>query len=475
MKTPREFFSYARRAADLLKSNGVTLTSSDGVLIAFSGGADSVFLLHVLLSLRERIGFQLSALHIEHGIRGEESLRDADFCRRVLSDCGVPCKVVPVDVPATCRETHESIETAARRLRYQALEKELADCPALTYVATAHNRDDAAETVLFRLLRGCGTEGASGIPCVRGRIIRPILDVSSREIRELLTSNGIPFVCDSTNADPAYARNYLRREILPRLAHLTPDPGKMLYECSLRFREDEGYLSELADRVPVVDRSKRSALRELPDPILKRVLRTLFASFSSEMPESVHIGEAVAQIRKEGDGAVSFPAGIEFVALGDSVFFRREEEGPDLSAVWVEGKETRIGFSGDTLLTERPSDTSAISSFLNVYNLSKKVILSSAKIVGKVSVRPPLSGDRIVYGGKTHEVRKVLTSHKVPRELRGRYPILSDESGILWIPGCAVRDGCDGRGLSPSEITLFSISGGVSDAVPEYKGSQTTI
>ena len=153
MKTPREFFSYARRAIELLKRNGVNLTPEDGVLLAFSGGADSVFLLHVLLAMRERICFRLSALHVEHGIRGDESLRDSDFCRRFLTGYGISCKVVHVNVPATCERTHESIETAARRLRYETFESELSDGNGVTFVATAHNRDDAAETLLFRLHR----------------------------------------------------------------------------------------------------------------------------------------------------------------------------------------------------------------------------------------------------------------------------------------------------------------------------------
>ncbi|MBP5610577.1 MAG: tRNA lysidine(34) synthetase TilS, partial [Clostridia bacterium] len=170
------FLSFARGAERLLARSGLSLSSRDGVLVAYSGGADSTFLLRVLLSLREKIGFPLAALHVEHGIRGEASKSDAAFCRRTLTELGVPVTVVSVDVPATCKETWESVETAARRLRYDALQKGLAELPGFQYIATAHNRDDAAETVLFRLLRGCGTEGAAGIPVVRGNVIRPILD-----------------------------------------------------------------------------------------------------------------------------------------------------------------------------------------------------------------------------------------------------------------------------------------------------------
>lgn len=464
------FLPFAGGAERLLARAGVILTERDGVLVAYSGGADSTFLLRVLLVLRDKIGFPLAALHVEHGIRGEESRSDAEFCRKTLAALGVPLTVVSVDVPAVCRETGESVETAARRLRYESLQKGLRDLPGFKYIATAHNRDDAAETVLFRLMRGCGTEGAAGIPVTRGNIIRPILDVPSKTVRETLSTLGVPFVCDSTNADPFCARNYLRHEILPRLSHLTPDPGRMLYECAVRFREDDDYLSAIAAAVPEEDRTRRSALSRLPDPILKRVLSAEYMRLRSEMPEAVHIVAAVAQIRKETDGEVAFPGGVSFSCVGDLSVFKEKENERSREPVKLSRGETRIGFSGDTVGFSVFSGAAETIASLNVYNLSKKVILSSATIEGTVVVRPPAPGDKIVYGGMTHEVRTVLSSHRVPREIRRDYPIFSDGAGVLWIPGFAVREGCDGRN-SGGDVFVFSISGGLTDRVEEYAGS----
>ena len=463
------FLPFARGAERLLARAGVTLTPSDGILVAYSGGADSTFLLRVLLSLKEKIGFPLAALHVEHGIRGEESKSDADFCRRTLEELGVPLTVISVNVPETCKLTGESVETAARRLRYDALRKELSALPGFRYIATAHNRDDAAETVLFRLLRGAGTEGAAGIPVVFGNVVRPILDVPSRLIRKTLASLGIPFVIDSTNADPFCARNYLRREILPRLSRLTPDPGRMLYECSVRFREDDGYLSVLANAVPESDRTRRSALCALPDPILKRVLFSAFSRVCSEMPESVHIDAAVAQIRKERDGKIAFPGGISFLCVGDAAYFAKETDVIPSDPVELSPGETLIPFSGDRVAFSVFSSGSDTTSSSNVYNLSKKVVLSSATIEGNLFIRPPARGDKIRYGGMTHEVRTVLSSHRVPRQIRSRYPLLCDGAGVLWIPGCAVREGCDGR-RETKETVVISLSGGLTDLVAEYKG-----
>lgn len=463
------FLRFAAGAERLLADAGVRLDADAGVLVAWSGGADSTFLLRVLLVLSERYGFPLAALHVEHGIRGEESRRDAAFCLETGKKLGVPTRVVSVDVPAVCLKTGESIETAARRLRYDVLRSDLSSRPGFRYIATAHNRDDAAETVLFRLLRGCGTDGAGGIPVARGDLIRPILDVPSKTIRETLSALGIAFVCDSTNADPFCARNYLRSEILPRLGQITPDPGKMLYEAARRFREDDDYLSVLAAAVPLSIRTDRASLAALPDPVLKRVLVREFASLCPVMPEAVHIDAAVAQIRKERDGKIAFPAGIVFSCVGGTARFENAAPKVDAAPVGLTPGETQIPFSGDVAGFYRFGHPSETIGFSNVYNLSKKVILSSATIEGSVTVRAPLPGDRIVYGNMTHEVRTVLSQHKVPRELRQNYPLFCDGAGVFWIPGLAVRDGCDGR-RSSGEVFVFTISGGLSDRVKEYAG-----
>ena len=464
------FFAFASGAERLLARAGVKLDAESGVLVAWSGGADSTFLLRVLLVLSERYGFPLAALHVEHGIRGEESRRDASFCLGTGKALGVPTRVVSVDVPAVCRTTGESIETAARRLRYDALQRELSFRPGFRYIATAHNRDDAAETVLFRLLRGCGTDGASGIHEARGSLIRPILDVPAKTVRKTLAALGIAFVCDSTNAAPFCVRNYLRSEIMPRLGTLTPDPGKMLFEAARRFREDDDYLCSLAAAVPSSDRTDRAALAALPDPVLKRVLFGEFAALSPVMPEAVHIDAAVAQIRKERDGRIAFPSGIDFSCVGGRARFERAEVSPAPVPVVLTPGGTPIPFSGDVAGFYRFGHASETIGFSNVYNLSKKVILSSATIEGTVVVRPPAPGDRIVYGGMTHEVRTVLSSHRVPREFRRDYPIFADDSGVFWIPGFAVREGCDGRNAD-GEVFVFSIFGGLTDRVEEYAGS----
>ena len=170
------------------------------VLCAVSGGSDSICLLHLLWERREDWGLTVFAAHFEHGLRGEESLADARFVVAFCRERGIPCTVGHGDVPACAAEKRLGVEAAARELRYAFLER-TADVLGCDRIATAHNADDNAETVLMNLTRGSGLRGLGGIPPERGRIVRPLLGIPRREIEEYLAENGLPHREDLSNAD----------------------------------------------------------------------------------------------------------------------------------------------------------------------------------------------------------------------------------------------------------------------------------
>jgi len=177
--------------------------------VAVSGGADSVFLLHALREL----GFDLSVIHIEHGIRGEASIADAEFVAQLARNFGLPFHLRRADVPAI----EGNLEEAARKVR-QAFYTELIASHAVDRVATGHTRSDQAETVLYRILRGSGLTGLSGIlPATNENVVRPLLQIDRSEIETWLRDHGIAWREDETNRDRTYARNRLRHEILPLL------------------------------------------------------------------------------------------------------------------------------------------------------------------------------------------------------------------------------------------------------------------
>ena len=193
------------------------------LIAAVSGGADSVCLLLVLNELKDRMNFELETIHVEHGIRGEESCRDARFVESLCRRLSISCHVEQVDVPAYSRETGMGTEEAARVLRYQAFSRYALERNGK--IVLAHHMEDNAETVLFQMLRGSSLNGMCGMSASREdeagvTYIRPLLEIRRGEIEAYLESAGQMYCTDSTNLETEYHRNYLRKEILPRLAEI---------------------------------------------------------------------------------------------------------------------------------------------------------------------------------------------------------------------------------------------------------------
>lgn len=210
------------------------LAPRDKVLVALSGGADSVALLIVL----EKLGYRCEALHCNFHLRGEESMRDEKFVRELCERREIPLKVVDFDTAAYAREKKVSIEMAARELRYEAFEQER-QRTSTSAIAVAHHRDDSAETLLLNLLRGTGIKGLHGIQPKNGYIVRPLLCVQRKEILEYLRWRGESFVTDSSNLETDYTRNKIRLNILPLMSEINPSVIESIAQTAERIAESE--------------------------------------------------------------------------------------------------------------------------------------------------------------------------------------------------------------------------------------------
>jgi tRNA(Ile)-lysidine synthase len=251
--------------------------------VAVSGGADSVFLLRALRELAPRLGLQLSVIHIEHGIRGAASVADAEFVARLAGDLGLTIHIRHADVPAM----DGNLEQDARNVR-QAFYAELIASRTVDRVATGHTRTDQAETVLYRILRGSGLAGLSGIlPVTREGLIRPLLEIDRHEIEAWLREHGIAWREDDTNRDRTYARNRLRHEILPLLREgFNPQIDQALANMAALARDEENYWEaeiasllqepttnnqQLTSHQPLV--LSTSQLTEAPPALARRLIR----------------------------------------------------------------------------------------------------------------------------------------------------------------------------------------------------------
>ena len=225
-------------------------SENDKVIVAVSGGADSVALLFLLSSLKEEYNLELFVAHFNHQIRGEESETDVLFVQRIAQQLNLPFIVKKRDVPAYAKRRKLSLEEAARDLRYKFLE-ETAKKKGATKIALGHNKDDQIETVLMRLLRGGGSQGLGGMSPKRiiakgASIVRPLIETSRKEILDFLKQKKIKFREDSSNRETVYLRNRVRHRLLPYLERYNPRIGQILFNTAENLREENEYLQEIS-------------------------------------------------------------------------------------------------------------------------------------------------------------------------------------------------------------------------------------
>ena len=275
------------------------LRPGEKICVGFSGGMDSVVLLHALSRLVSGAGrsVSLSAIHVHHGLstRADEW---AGFCTDFCHRCGVSLEIVRVTVP---RDSGEGLEGAARRLRHGVF----AECRA-DWLALAHHRDDQAETVLLNLLRGAGVAGAAGMLAERPQscgptLVRPLLAIPRHAIEMYAAEHGLPWIDDESNADRRFRRNFLRHEILPRLETTFSGAGKSLARAAGHFAEASGLLDDLAgiDRVAASAASGRialAALNGLPQARARNLLRHAWTAAGFQAPDTRWIDEALKQL-----------------------------------------------------------------------------------------------------------------------------------------------------------------------------------
>lgn len=217
------------------------IEKGDTVVAALSGGADSVSLLHALTELSGELGITVSACHVNHHLRGAESDADMHFCEEFCKRLGVELRILEADV-ASMQQKHESLEECARRVRYDFF-AEVSDGKKL---ATAHNSNDCAETVLLNLMRGTGLKGLCGVPPVRGNIIRPLIFCTREEVEEYCQSRGLSWVTDKTNLSTDYTRNKIRHIILPEMLKINGSLFSTMNRMEQSLRDDSDFLDDMA-------------------------------------------------------------------------------------------------------------------------------------------------------------------------------------------------------------------------------------
>lgn len=425
----------------MIEEHGMREKILAGVLVGFSGGPDSVLLLHLLMRYRKVVDFPLFVVHVHHGIRGENADRDACFAQEVCASLGVDFSLVRVDVPMFAKRERLGIEEAARTMRYSAFHDIIESRNDVSTIALGHNATDNLETVIFHLMRGCGAGGLAGIAPVRDNVIRPLISLTKAEILAALSEENIAYVIDETNCDTAYTRNYIRNEILPHLSRISSAPEVSVGRVCRNLISDNDYLEKEALRsyTHIVDNAaERSILQTLHPAIFARVIMRWAKSFESSLAET-HIEALRTQLKKAGPFSYSLPNGVLFFADTDKCYLKKQSSEERFEEDYC--KKVSLDHPVELLRGCFFVSFGECQNFSpNIYNFSIKANLRSAIIEGELFVRSRREGDAYFYGGMTHKLKKMLNDKKLPMRERETLPILCDAKGIVWVPGFGVRD-----------------------------------
>ena len=408
------------------------------VLCAVSGGADSMCLLSLLRALG---GYTVAAAHFEHGIRGEESLRDCAFVSDYCAARGIPCFTEHADVPRYAAENGLGLEEAARELRYAFLER-VAGQEGFDLIATAHNADDNAETMLLNLARGASGAGLCGIPPRRGKIIRPLLGLTRSEIEELLTELGTPHVEDSSNEDESIRRNRIRRAVMPVLRELNPAFSAAAARTAAHLRRDEEFLAAQAETFIRTcsdgEGIPTAALLALHEAVSSRVVHTLLGPGAEEK----HVSAVLALCRGSERHELFVPGHRVLCERGRLVI--DPDDGAAIpETTLVPGQTIELPEAGLEIRC-------ALAGAGEIHNSFKTYRLKYESIGGKISFSSPRPGERyrVAHRGCTKTLKALFAERGMTGREKRLTPVFRDETGIVLVPPFGVAERClpDGNG-----------------------------
>ena len=427
------------------------------VLAACSGGGDSVALAALLCELEPETDWSVAGLlHVNHGLRGASADEDEAFCRQLARDLGVPIAVERADVAARARAERISVEAAGHRVRYELFERMVRE-GAADLVATGHTRDDQAETVLLRLLRGAGPAGLAGIRPRIGAVVRPLLDVRRRELREYLRLRGLSHREDPTNRDERVLRNRVRHRLIPFLAeHFSPAITDVLARGAAIARDDADWIDAAANAAAVeivqcteggVDVDAGRLAAEAP-AVARRIARSALERAGDRRVGFDHVERLrrLAAVGGTAPAAADLP-GCRVERDGSTLQLRRRSgraapEVVDSSSGFeyplAAPGAAEIAEAGMRIVAERGERPPRLVASGEV------AVLPAGRITLPLTVRSRRPGDTfrpLGLGGRKKKLQDFFVDRRVPRDRRGTVPLVVDDRlGIVWVAGHAVSE-----------------------------------
>jgi tRNA(Ile)-lysidine synthase len=434
-------------------SENSLIDPGDSIVVSLSGGPDSVALLHILHEIRDELGIELWAFHLNHMLRGAESDSDEIFCEKLCEDMGIELFSFRDDIAGRSADEKISVEAAGREKRYAML-REICSGRQINKIATAHNLNDNAESILMNIIRGTGMNGLCGIRPKRGNIIRPMLCVRKTEILGYLAEKNIAYVTDSTNMETDYPRNYIRHEIIPRIEDkFKTDLAGNVTRMAQILSDDNEYINDTAV-VVYSENAKNEGHKILLDRLFiqnikptlqKRILLKAIEELKGNIKdiEEVHVCGIIGLLDKRSGSRIDLPgcleAGIDFNRL--YIKDTRYDTAPAIEAeiaVRYGEKQYFSGYLFSMHICELCTDVNK-----KFKKNDSRIFVDRDKIgSGQLMLRHRQEKDTFAPYGRnvTKKLKKYFIEEKIPAEDRCKAVLLASGSDVVWIAGRDLSD-----------------------------------
>lgn len=418
------------------------ISNGDRIIVALSGGPDSVCLVHILNRLKESRNLEIYAAHLNHQIRGIEAQKDALYVSELCNSMDIPVFIKSVDVPAYCEANGLSLEEGARKIRYDML-YEVKRRIGADKIAIGHNMNDQAETVMMRIMRGTGLQGLRGIEYIRENgIIRPILDIERKDIEEYCRENDLNPKIDKTNLESIYTRNKIRLELIPYMKEqFNGNVVESIVRLSNSMKIDGDYIdlesTKAYNEICVKDNNSIEIniekLSVYHDAIKNRIIRLAIKDVlgDTNFIDQKHIEEVLKFIETSKNGKViNLPRGVFVYRKIDSILITMEEiKNEDIEFNYNVPKDGFIKIKEIGLLID--ANVISIEKYRSLKKDESVKVIDFDKVKGGITVRNRQPGDKIKLKGGTKKIKDLFIDLKIPREERNRVPILADEEGVI--------------------------------------------
>jgi len=417
------------------------LSGGETVLVGLSGGPDSVCLLSVLNALKEELNLKLHAAYVDHGLRPDETPHEIEFCRKLCQEMSLPFIARTIDVRTYAKEKGMNMQEAARELRYRVFDELFHEIKA-DRIALGHTADDQMETFFMRFFRGSGPGGLSGIPPVRAKIIRPLIEVERQDIEEFLKVQEVHYVIDSSNLKEDYFRNRLRLSLIQEFKKINPRMAQTISRTMDILREEERYFDIVVTKALMKLISRKTDLRielfltpmeSMDKVILRRVLRRAIDETKGLRGMGfVHIEDIMGMIKEGKPGErLSLPKGLRVIRNYATLVITSE--------IPYRMETVALNVPGQAVMRDIKAVLNAsLEEHVDVYGDGKSLAVFDADKTGTtLTVRPREKGDFFcpIGFGKRKKLQDFFVDEKVPRDERDSIPLILSGNDIVWIAG----------------------------------------